>query len=165
MIKMKMFEKDYNDHIMDSFYLLYGNIKAIIRFRWKEINILKHIRIYIKNIYMEGHIPSEDIFPQNLQCNTLANWYHKVPWNQNWRVAKQGQAGLSGANRGQTGPNGAKWCQTESNGAKWGQTGQNEAKTPYGAKRGQKSQTRPNGVILGWFFACTHIFMRLKSIV
>ena len=33
--------------------------------------------------------------------HTLANWYLKVPWDWNWRVAKQGQAE----------PNRAKWDQ------------------------------------------------------
>ena len=60
------------------------------------------------------------------------------------------------AKRGQTGPNGDKWCQTGSNRAKRGQTGPKRAKkgqkVPYGAKcgqKGQRDQTRLNGVIWG----------------
>ena len=71
---------------------------------------------------------------------------------------------------GQSGPNGAKWCQMMPNRVKRVQTGSNGLKRgqkgPYGAKLGQKGQTgqtKPNGVKWGWFFACTHIFMRLKN--
>ena len=49
---------------------------------------------------------------------SMANWYLKVPSNQNWRVAK----------RGQTGSNGAKLCQMVPNRDKRGQTGPNRAK-------------------------------------
>ena len=62
---------------------------------------------------------------------------------------------------GQAGPNRAKWCQMVPNRVKRGQTGSNRAKNgqtvPYGAKRGQKGQrgqTRPNGVIWG----CMHAY-------
>ena len=66
----------------------------------------------------------------------------------------------SRAKWGQAGPNRAKWCQAGSNGAKKFQ------KVAHGAKcgqKGQRCQTRPNGVICGGFFTCTHIFMRLKN--
>ena len=71
---------------------------------------------------------------------------------------------------GQVGPNGAKWCQMVPNRVKRGHTGSNGAKKGQKepternvAKRAKWGQTWPNGVIWGWFFACTHIFMRLKN--
>ena len=76
----------------------------------------------------------------------------------------------SRAKWGQAGPNRAKWCQMVPNRVKRGHTGSNGAKKgqkgptePKVAKRAKRGQTRPNGVIWGWFFACTHIFMRLKN--
>ena len=80
---------------------------------------------------------------------TLANWYLKVPWNQNWTVAKQGQVG-------QTGPSRTELCQIVPNRDTRGQMG------PYQAKRGLTGQTRPNRAKWGWFFAYRKIFMRGK---
>ena len=93
--------------------------------------------------------PRTSVHPEQLSPRTFA------PLNNYWRIAN-GQAGLSGAKWGQAGPNGAKWCQSGSNGAKKG------LREPNGAKKARRGQTRSNGVVWGWIFACTHIFMRWK---
>ena len=70
---------------------------------------------------------------------TLANWYLKVPWNQNWRVAKQGWVGPIRAKQGQMVPNDAKQSQTGPNGVKRGKT------RPKRTLRGQTWPKGPNG--------------------
>ena len=50
--------------------------------------------------------PPQKLTAPRCMCNTLANWYLKVLWNWNWKVANQGQVGSSGVKWDQAGPKG-----------------------------------------------------------